>query len=267
MGLDGRGEPVHRGEESTPLKPANKSRKRIAWTGFVVLGSTAAAISLALPPSGAASAMASKGAALLKTCISAMSHEKSVHWVSTTHTVDQTTHEPVTVTISSDAGQSSGSQSIVFEEGSESGTERIELVNRTAYVYAGIFVLEKFNGMTAAEAKHFAKLWIKIASSSSAFAATAAGLTVSSLASEIDIPSPTLFGGEVTVFGRATEALESTATTDGVQQKVELYVQARGAPLPVEEITTTSSGHSTMSFSSWGERLKISTPRNTVPLL
>jgi hypothetical protein len=242
-----------------------KSTRWIRRLGAFVLVSAVATAGLSTPI-GVASASASKGAELLKACVAAMTHEQGVHWTSTTNAVDATTHQTVTVTISSDAGQSSGSQSIAFKEGSESGTERIELVDSTAYMNGGTFVLENFNGMPTADAKHFANVWIKIGSSSSAYSETAAGLTLSSLESEVEIPSPTLLSGNQVVLGHKTEELETTAKEDGVQVRVALYVQAHGLPLPVEEITTTPTSRSTMAFGSWGERVRVSTPRNWMPL-
>lgn len=214
-----------------------------------------------------ATASATKGASLLKACLGAMAKARSVHWASTTNTSDPSTHVPVTVTITSDASQSSGSQVIVFKEGGKSGTEQVRLVNRTAYVYADTFALERFNAMTAAEARHFEDLWIAIASRSSAYGSLAAGLTVSSLRPEIDIPSPELVGTQPVVMGHKTELLDSTSKSNGALVKTELYVQSRGSPLPVEEISITPGGRTTTTFSSWGERVRVSAPPNSVPLL
>jgi hypothetical protein len=224
-------------------------------------------VAFGVAPAAGASTKVNKAESLLRSCLAAMSSERSVHWVSTTNATDSTTRRPATIEITSDAGVASGSQMIVFNEGSDSGTERLELVNRAAYLYGGTYALEKLDGMTAAEARHFEDLWIDVASTSTAFASLAAGLTVSSLRSEVAIASPTLVGLQPVVLGHKTNLLESTTTTNGVQVRTELYLQARGAPLPVEEIVITPGGRTTTTFSSWGESVRVAAPRNSVPLL
>lgn len=221
-----------------------------------------------VPVSAAASTRLTTAASLLKSCLSTMSNEHSVHWASTTNATDPANRQPATIVITSDAGESSGAQTISFKEGTETGSEKIELVKHAAYLYGGTFALEKLDGMTAAEARHFEDVWIDIPSSNAAFSGLAAGLTVSSLKSEVDIKSPTLVGGlQPVVLGHKTDLLDSTTTTSGVQVRTELYLQARGNPLPVEEIVSAATGRTTTTFSSWGERVRVSAPRNSVPLL
>ncbi len=172
----------------------------------------------------------------------------------------------MTVTINTNAGADSGSQTIKFEEKTGAGEETCELVKNVVYFRADAFALQYFNGLTAALARKYSDAWILVPPSNSAFSGLAAGLTVSSISSELNTPSPRLLSGEQKLDGTEVKLLESVVTEDSVRETIRLFVPAKGQPFPIEQTISSSVSHSVMTLSPLNKAARVVAPEESISI-
>lgn len=172
----------------------------------------------------------------------------------------------MTVTINTDAGTDSGSQTIKFEEKTGLGEETCELVKRVVYFRADAFALQHFNGLTGVVARKYSGAWILVPPSNSAFSGLAAGLTVSSISSELNTPSPRLLSGEQKLDGTQVKVLQSIVTEDSVKETIKLLVKANGQPFPIEQTVSSSVSPSAMSLSPLNRATRVVAPEESISI-
>jgi len=169
---------------------------------------------------------------------------------------------------SSKSGSSSALAIVDF--GTKSGDETLsegkarltlKLSPTYAYLSGNTSGLTTIFGLTAAQAKKVGKDWISVKAGTSEYAAFKSGLTISSLAGVLPATKGTTLSTTVT-DGVHLYVLKWTtaATSSAPKLSNTMTISAAGATLPVEEITTASSGSSTTKFSRWGEHVAVSAP-------
>jgi hypothetical protein len=183
--------------------------------------------------------------------------QSSVRWVTSESA------NGVKVAIISDVGHSEGSQIITWSEGQAQGVLSVVLVKHTAYMIgngAGLYL----QGFTAAAATKEANKWIAVTTTSPAYAAAAAGLTVSSALGPLMMAGPVTAVPGSKILGVSTVGFQGTSKAfqgqPGVAEK--LYVRATGTPLPVQVVQKST----TTVFDNWGEPIKVSVPLGAVAL-
>jgi len=251
-------------------------RHNTARTAAVAAGLAAAvALVLAAAPSaaGAASTTTTTSAgdpaatATYNAALKAVG-AKGVHFASVAK------QDGATLTVTGDAGTTSGAQSLVVKN--KGVTERMtaRVVGSTGYVTGNKAALLDVIGLTKAESSKYAGRWLSFPTSNTDLAELVGGLLSSQVAKELQIGGPFTVGKSATVAGqKATAVVGSVATESGSKVPVVLYVPASGAPLPIQEVTNAGSAgaasaiHGVVTFSDWGENKSQSAPADAYSLL
>jgi len=179
-----------------------------------------------------------------------------------------------TLTVTGDAGTTSGAQTLVVKN--KKVTERMtaRVVGTTGYVNGNEAALQDVIGLTKAESTKYAGRWLSFPTSNTGLAELVGGLLSSQVAKELQVGGPYTIGKSATVAGqKATAIVGSVATESGSKVPVVVYIPASGAPLPIQEVTNSGNGggasaiHGVVTFSNWGENKSQSTPANAFSLL
>ena len=251
-------------------------RQNPARTAAVVAGiAAAAALAVTAAPSAAGAAStttttsAGNAAATAKynAALKAVG-TKGVHFSSVAK------QDGATLTVTGDAGSTSGAQTLVVKN--KNVTERMtaKVVGSTGYVNGNEAALADVIGLTKAEAKKYAGRWLSFPTSNTSLAELVGGLLSSEVSKELEVSGPYTFGKSATVAGQqATGILGSVATESGSKVPVMVYIPASGSPLPIQEVTNAGSAggasaiHGTVTFSNWGEDKSQSAPAGAFSLL
>ncbi len=193
---------------------------------------------------------------------------KGVHFASVAK------QDGATLTVTGDAGTTSGAQSLVVKN--KGVTERMtaRVVGSTGYVNGNKAALLDVIGLTKAEATKYAGRWLSFPTSNTGLAELVGGLLSSQVSKELEIGGPFTTGKSATVAGQKAKAIVgSVATESGSKVPVVLYIPASGAPLPIQEVTNSGSAggasaiHGVVTFSDWGENKSQSAPAGAFSLL
>jgi len=249
-------------------------RQKPARTAAVAAG-IAAALALAAAPNAAGaastttttSAGSSAATAKYNAALKAVG-TKGVHFSSVAK------QDGATLTVTGDAGSTSGAQTLVVKN--KGVTERMsaKVVGSTGYVNGNTAALAGVIGLTKAESTKYAGKWLSFPTSNTSLAELVGGLLSSEVAKELEVSGPYTFGKSATVAGQqATGILGSVATESGSKVPVMVYIPATGSPLPIQEVTNAGNAggasaiHGVVTFSNWGEDKSQSAPAGAFSLL
>jgi len=249
-------------------------RQKPARTAAVAAG-IAAALALAAAPNAAGaastttttSAGSSAATAKYNAALKAVG-TKGVHFSSVAK------QDGATLTVTGDAGSTSGAQTLVVKN--KGVTERMsaKVVGSTGYVNGNTAALAGVIGLTKAESTKYAGKWLSFPTSNTSLAELVGGLLSSEVAKELEVSGPYTFGKSATVAGQqATGILGSVATESGSKVPVMVYIPATGSPLPIQEVTNAGNAggasaiHGVVTFSNWGEDKNQSAPAGAFSLL
>ena len=251
-------------------------RQNPARTAAVAAGiAAAAALALAAAPNAAGaastttttSAGSSAATAKYNAALKAVG-TKGVHFSSVAK------QDGATLTVTGDAGSTSGAQTLVVKN--KGVTERMsaKVVGSTGYVNGNKAALTNVIGLTKAESTKYAGKWLSFPTSNTSLAELVGGLLSSEVGKELEVSGPYTFGKSATVAGQqATGILGSVATESGSKVPVMVYVPANGSPLPIQEVTNAGNAggasaiHGVVTFSNWGEDKSQSAPTGAFSLL
>jgi hypothetical protein len=255
------------------MHPLRHSPARAAAVATGVVAAAALALAVVPNVAGAASTTTTTSAgdpaatATYNAALKAVG-TKGVHFASVAK------QDGATLTVTGDAGTTSGAQSLVVKN--KGVTERMtaRVVGSTGYVNGNDAALLDVIGLTKAEATKYAGRWLSFPTSNTGLAELVGGLLSSQVAKELEIGGPFTAGKSATVAGqKANAVVGSVATESGTKVPVVLYVPASGAPLPIQEVTNSGSGggasaiHGVVTFSHWGENKSQSAPADAFSLL
>jgi hypothetical protein len=242
------------------------------WTRrgcFLCVTVTALASSgVLLPQLAQASTSSGGGAPLLAASKSAVTHENSVHVMSTASSdqLGATPNVQGSVTITTDAARNDGIQHVTFQQGATSGEETVEEVGGVGYFSGDAFTLENFNGFSSSAAERYTGTWLKVTKSDTAFSKVTSGLTMSSIPAQMVLPEPHLVPGSSTIDGYQVKCLQAVFHESTGMVTGRMYLRARGKPLPVEQTYTQKNGSvGTDVFSGWNETVTVVPPSSSVP--
>ena len=249
------------------MHPLRHIPVRTAAVAAGLTAATALALATAAPPAGAAGAPGSDATAEYQAALKAVGSQ-GVHFDSVAK------QSGATLTVTGDAGTTSGSQSLVVQNKSLNERMTALVVGSTGYVTGNSAALQHVIGLTKAQSSKYAGKWLSFPTSNGGLDELVGGLLSSQVSKELEIGGPYTYGKPATVGGqRAVVIKGSVATQSGTKVPVVLYVPASGSPLPIEEVTNAgSSGGSsairgTVTFSHWGENKSQSVPSHAVSLL
>jgi hypothetical protein len=256
---------AHKAGESQPDEVSRRRYRFSAFFASLLVASVAVLLtSPAVQTSGASSISATK---FLSSCLQAAAAQQSVRATSFTvgSGVGARAKSKASVTLVTDASISSGVQHATFTQNGRTGHEIIELFKNVGYFEGDAFTLQYFNGLSATASKRDAGLWISVPKSYSSFESLTSSLTVTSLVSQLNVPSPALMMGKK-ADGVDVSTLVGSATEDGIKATFTLSCRATGSPLPVTETVDSTESNSTGSFERWGEMVNVNAPPHSISL-
>ncbi len=217
----------------------------------------------AAPATSAAPVSAMSAARLQSAALAAVRAGGSVH-------VDITSHGPDgSVTYSDDATANGGRQVITF---AVTGHATILLIDGVDYVQADAQALQGFFEASLAQAERAAGRWISLHPGEKLGASTyddvTAGITLASVATELEVGRPLSKTAPATVAGQPVIGVQAPLpASDGLHgARMVLYVTDNPALRPVRyELVGGGSTRNEISFSRWGERLDLAAPANAIP--
>ncbi len=244
---------------------------RLAAAAATMAAATAALTAVAtlgagVAPAGAASTP-SKSASSEYNAALAAAKNKSVHFVSVVNEGGVTLH------VSGDAGDTSGSQTLTVQNGKTTEHMTAEIVGSNGYVNGNSNALHNVIGLGTSTSNKYAGKWLSFPTSNSGLAQLVAGLLKSQVDSELALDSPYSYGSDATVNGQQAVAIKGQVSTSSGGKVTEvLYIPTSGKPLPIEEVTnpgstSKSSIRGTVSFSNWGESTSLKAPAHSTSLL
>jgi hypothetical protein len=183
----------------------------------------------------------------------------------TVHISVQARQGPFTATYSSDAGVNAGRQKVTAGDG---GKATILEVNGVGYLQANEKALAGFLGIPQALARRYAGRWISFRAGDPRYQQVVSGVTIGSVAEELALTSPVSPVGTTTVDGQVVEGFTGGSPVAwhapaGITAK--LYVAARGKPLPVRFEGGVAPSVERVTFSHWGEPLRVTAPPSALP--
>jgi hypothetical protein len=172
---------------------------------------------------------------------------------------------PFTATYSSDAGVNVGRQNVTAGDG---GKATILEVNGVGYLKANAKALAGFLGIPQALARRYAGRWISFRSSDPRYQRVVSGVTIGSVADELALTSPVTQTGKTEIDGQVVNGLNGgtpVAWNAPAGITARLYVAARGKPLPVRFEGGVAPSVERVTFSQWGEPLRVTAPASALP--
>jgi hypothetical protein len=183
------------------------------------------------------------------------------------HITISTTLPNGSITYSDDATPDGGRQHITLSTG---GDVTVLDVGGVGYVEGDAQGLAGFMQVPLAQAQSLAGQWIAVHPGqklgASSYADIVAGITLSSVASEIALGAPLTLTAPATVAGQRAIGVQGVPASDPVpaSTRATLDVAAAGSR-PLRETVVASGGfRSTTTFSDWGESVPLSPPQHPV---
>jgi hypothetical protein len=203
---------------------------------------------------------------IVAAAVAATKRQSSFHFVETAAMTKSS------VLIVGDVGSSTGEQHITVHDGGQSGHITVLLAKGTAYFTGDTFGLEGFTGLTKALATGLAGKWISVPSSNASFSTIAASLAVKTAAEQLVQLSGNLSRGKKsTQLGHPAIAVKAAEKTSSGSLSLTMYVDTKGAALPIRvQGTTQATGSAARSidatFTNWGEAIHLSAPQGAEPI-
>jgi hypothetical protein len=182
------------------------------------------------------------------------------------HYASSSTQSAKTLLESGDAGPASGNQTVLMGQ----GTISIVVIGGISYVKGNAGGLQSLVGLDASQAAEAANHWIEFSTTNAAFSQVVAGVRSKDIAHQLALKGPLTLGHGRTVGGVAVDTIKGTQKLGKSTLHVVLYVRAHGAPVPVEEDSVDSKGHTTtaehVTYSMWGEQVRPKAPQAAVSI-
>jgi hypothetical protein len=196
------------------------------------------------------------------------------------------TQKSVRVVITDHTAGAAGTQQIVADIGTVTGTESItygassatiRVTRQAAYFTGDTAGLTAYLGLSSADAAKVRSRWVMIKAGTSEYQDLAAENTIASLPSSI-LPSAAdstqvqteTSGGQSGQSGQSGQkeyvlAWKATATGSGTAIDARLTLTATPQVLPVSETLTTNGESKTVTFSDWGTPFTVVAPATVIP--
>jgi hypothetical protein len=249
------------------MHPLRHIHVRTAAVAAGLTAATALALAAAAPPAGTAGAPGSDATAEYQAALKAVGSQ-GVHFDSVAK------QSGATLTVTGDAGTTSGSQTLVVQNKSLNERMTALVVGSTGYVTGNSAALQHVIGLTQSQSSKYAGKWLSFPTSNGGLDQLVGGLLSSQVSKELEIGGPYTYGKAATVAGQSALVINgSVATQNGGKVPVVLYLPASGSPLPIQEVTNAGSSggssaiHGVVTFTNWGENKSQTAPTHTVSLL
>ena len=193
--------------------------------------------------------------------VAAARAQRSVHW-SSTEVIGV-----VALTTGTDATTTGGVQQVNFHVGTKRAHVRLIVKGGVAYVRGDALGLQLNLSLTKAQATTYAGRWISIPRGDKAYASTAAGDTMGSVADEL-APHGQLSLVSTKLHGVRVIGVRGVAGTGKKKKEEVLVTHAHGKRLPLEEDVVAPGENfiSHTTFGKWNETVTVTAPASSTPI-
>lgn len=182
------------------------------------------------------------------------------------------TQSGTTLAVTGDTGANAGAQTVTVSKGNVVERVSAMVIGATGYIQGNASALRNVIGLSSAKANKYADKWLSFPTSNQGLETLVAGLKDSDVAAELQMSGPYTYGTTQTVAGQRAVAIKGSVTDQsGSTIPVTLYVPTRGVALPLEQVTNPGKGsstiHSSVTFTRWGEKVTQTAPAHSSSLL
>ena len=188
------------------------------------------------------------------------------------HYVSKATQGAAVLSVTGDTSPTAGTQSLIVKSTAATETLTTALIGKTGYVRGNGAGLAHILGLTAAEATTYTNKWLSFPTGNQQLDALVSGLRNKDVAAELKMSGPFSFGSATTIGGQSAQAVKGfISDSTGKKVATTLYVQSGSTPRPLQEVTTSTPGKTSVAgsvtFSNWGQQTHVSKPSHAVSLL
>ena len=218
------------------------------------------AVFLAAAAAAAAVALAAQSPRQLRAAIFSAAHaQHSVHYVARTSAAGGS------ITTAGDVAAKRGVQHITFRGGGRSGRATVLVLPGPAYIRGDDVALQGFFGLSPAQSRRYARVWISVPRANGVYSQIAAAVTLGSFLDEI-YPQAKLVRLSGSVGGRRVVGVRGLARHEGQRFLETLYAPAQGQPLPMLETDMGAAVHSLTAIGPWNRAVRVRAPAHAVPI-
>lgn len=170
------------------------------------------------------------------------------------------------ITFTDDVSTAAGRELITTAGG---GQATFLLIDGVGYLQGNAAALENYYEFSAAAATQLSGRWISIQQSDKGYQQLTSQVRFSSFIAEITLQPPLTRRGSIHVDNQPAVGVYGTvsaATSAPADSYATLYVAATGRALPLRLAYDGKGMRSQVTFSNWGEEVKLSPPANPIPI-
>jgi hypothetical protein len=223
---------------------------------LLVAGATVGSLTTLVSGSGSSAATLSASSLLGAALHDALS-ETSVHEVALTTQSSTTEQED------NDIGTNGGIQQFAFSNGALADVIALDS-QKKLYIRGNTYAITNFFGLDLVDPATYANEWLLVTPKDSNYGAVALATTIKSdFDVSIDLQGHLTLGPVTTKDGQRVRAITGTVPEqDGNSSyHATVYVSDSARPLPVSLSATISGATYKVTWSKWGERLKVKAPK------
>ena len=235
-----------------------KMMKALSAFPFLVTVALFGTIALGSPASATA-----KSQSASEMVAGALSDARASGWV---HEESTSTYGLQKGTLVDDIGTHEGRQVVTVAHGGRAEIIALDQAHEM-FVRANSVGLVDYFGFTTISTATYGEKWIELTPSDSGYANVAFGTTLASDFSQIRLTGALKLGAVTIVGGQKVRPISGTvpAMNGSPRGTGVLYVTTSGRLLPVKFHGTTGTLTTTVSWSKWGTKVKLSAPSGAVP--
>jgi hypothetical protein len=180
-------------------------------------------------------------------------------------TVAHTASGSKAITFIDDISATGGRELIATNGG---GQATFLLIAGVGYLRGNAAALENYYGLPASAAAQLSGRWISFHQGDQGYQQLTSQLRFSYFIDEITLQAPLARRGPGLVGNRPVVGVQGTvsdATSAPSGGSATLYVASTGRPLPLSLVYANKGTRSQVTFSGWGEAVKLAPPANSIP--
>lgn len=180
-------------------------------------------------------------------------------------TVAHTASGSKAITFIDDISATGGRELIATNGG---GQATFLLIAGVGYLRGNAAALENYYGLPASAAAQLSGRWISFHQGDQGYQQLTSQLRFSYFIDEITLQAPLARRGPGLVGNRPVVGVQGTvsdATSAPSGGSATLYVASTGRPLPLSLVYAVKGTRSQVTFSGWGEAVKLAPPANSIP--
>jgi len=215
---------------------------------------------------GAATALPVSGVSVTASSLLAAARHDAIA-ARSVHEVGLNEETTTTEKVENDIGVSAGEQRYRFSNGSSATVIALDSKGK-AYIRGSAAALVDFFGLTISDPSSYANKWLLVTPSDPNYNSVAAATTLKSdFDLSLNLTGHLALGPVTSLLGASVRSIKGVVPAqEGTPSYTEtVYISLKGKPLPLELIATVGGVSLKVTWSHWGESLKVAAPPSSIP--